>query len=235
MKNPNINFLIGGVVIVLVIVGVGYYISVSSSKPKVNEDITSPIIDQPDQKLTNDPVLTKPESKSEVTISGGEIKESEDSNKTFNEAMSKAQKAFVAKDYALAITSYDNALGLKKSDTAYAGLYTVYSAQQEWVKAIGSLDKAIELSAYNADYWIWKLLLLDEKTSSPYVELRKLYEEGMQKIDPRKQVDLTTSFARIAESNNEPTEALRYWEKAKELMPLNAKTYQSEIDRINSL
>jgi hypothetical protein len=61
MKNPNINFLIGGVVIVLVIVGVGYYISVSSSKPKVSEDITSPIIGQPDQKLTNDPVLTTPE------------------------------------------------------------------------------------------------------------------------------------------------------------------------------
>lgn len=156
-------------------------------------------------------------------------------NPKFDSVMEEAQKAFGLGQYDQAIYLYNEALVHLKSDKVYSGLYYAYSAKGDWVQAQASLDKAIELNSLNGDYFKWKITLLDEKTSVKYAELKKVYDEAMQVIDPRTRINLTISFAQIAEKNGQIADAVSMWQKAQELFPDKSSEYQKEIDRLNSL
>lgn len=157
-------------------------------------------------------------------------------NDKFNKAMYNAQIAFGQKDYAKSIASYEEALTYSESDKAYSGLYTVYSAQQNWEKVLESLDKAIAINPLNADYWIWKLFVLDEQFKNiRFGDLSMIYDEAMNKIDPRLRNNLTINFARIAESNKQINKAISLWQKAKELSPDQAQIYEDEIKRLRNI
>lgn len=155
-------------------------------------------------------------------------------NEEFNEAMKQAQTAFGQGDYDKSIEYYNEALSYMSSDKVYSGLYITYTAKKDWVKAQESLDKAIELNPLNADYFKWKLSLLDDQTDASYSELKSIYDEAMTVIDPRARINLTTHFANIAESNGKKSDALSLWEKAKELFPTQSEKYQAEIDRLKA-
>jgi hypothetical protein len=75
---------------------------------------------------------------------------------------------------------------------------------------------------------------LDERTTTTYAELRKIYEEGFTESKNETKVNLTTSFARISESNNQRYEAISLWEQAKTLYPERTSLYQAEIDRLQA-
>lgn len=153
----------------------------------------------------------------------------------FNEAVALAREQFVAGDYAKAISYYHQALEYKNSDVIYSGLFAIYNAQGEVVKAKQAIDTAIALNPSFTDHWVSKLYFLDEKTDSTFADLKAVYEEGMDKVDPITKVNLVLGFTRITEQNGEIDEAIALWEKAIELFPANTSIYQAEIDRLRAL
>jgi tetratricopeptide (TPR) repeat protein len=152
----------------------------------------------------------------------------------FNLAMNNAQKAYVNKEYAQAINYYNEALTYKASDKVYTGLTLVYSSLNNWAKALESINLAIKINPLPPDYWNWKLDLMDEKTDSSYQDLKKVYNEGLYKVDQKTKVNLVTHFTIIAENNNEIQEAINIWKYAIELYPKNKTIYQAEIDRLQA-
>lgn len=153
----------------------------------------------------------------------------------FDAAMANASKAFVQGNYSTALKYYNEALSYKKSDLVYAGMFNVYSAQKDWLKAEETINKALALDATYTEYWKWKLILLDEKTDATFAELKKIYAEGLTKGNPKNKINLVTYFAGIAESNNEKTEAVALWEEAIRLNPVKESIYQAEIDRLKGI
>jgi tetratricopeptide (TPR) repeat protein len=156
----------------------------------------------------------------------------DDTKARFNLAMADARSAFARGDYVGAVAHYNKALAIQKSDFAYAGIYTVRTAQGDWTGAMIALDQAISVSPTNTDYWVWKLQILDEKMGTSFAEQKKVYEEGLIKTNPKTRVNLVTNFARIVETNGDDAYAVSLWQKAIELYPQNKDTYQSEIDRL---
>lgn len=153
----------------------------------------------------------------------------------FNNAMKNARTAVASKDYKTAIKQYNLALKYHNADTVYAGLFTVYSAQGQWIDARNALDKAIALAPLNADYWRWKLVLLDEKTDASFEVLASVYDDAIRQVTTGYKVNVITQFARIAESNGRINAAISQWELAMKIVPSNKDMYQAEIDRLNSL
>jgi|GEM_PF-3530194 len=153
----------------------------------------------------------------------------------FNNAMTNARIAVGQKDYRAALKQYNLALKYQNVDTAYIGLYVVYGAQGNWTEARKNLDKAIALAPSNADYWRWKLTLLDEKTDTPYEALVSLYDDGMKKVDTAYKINLVTQFARVAEYNSRINDAIAQWELAKTIIPEYKTMYQAEIDRLKTM
>ena len=165
---------------------------------------------------------------------GGKIKPLTNKEK-FNLAMVEAQTSFGKGNYAESIKYYKQAQRLdKKADTAHVGLYTAYQAQKKWNLALKSLDNAIKLYPENSQYWRWKLELMDETTPATYAELKKVYEEGLAKVDVRFRGTLVTRFATVAEANGEKEDAITAWELAKTLNPAKAEVYQQEINRLKA-
>ena len=150
----------------------------------------------------------------------------------FDATMANASKAFLAGNYTLALKYYNDALLIKKLDVVYSGMFNVYSAQQNWVKAEWAINTALSLNSTYTEYWKWKLTLLDERTNATFTELKVIYNEGLAKGDRRTKINLVTHFAVLAESNGEKGEAIALWEYAKELNPGKAEVYQAEIDRL---
>lgn len=157
------------------------------------------------------------------------------SEQRFNYAMTNARTATANKEYSVAIKQYNLALKYQNVDTAYAGLYVVYSAKGQWIEARNMLDKAIALAPLNADYWKWKLLLLDQTTDMPYEAIVSVYDEAIRQVTTGYRVNIVTQFAGIAESNGRINDAIAQWELAKKIVPTNKDMYQAEIDRLNSL
>ncbi len=153
----------------------------------------------------------------------------------FNKYITDARTAFINKDYAKSLADYNKALGIFKADTVYAGMYTVYTAQGDWTNALSVLDKAIALKPSFTDYWIWKIGLLDEKTSTSFTDLKKVYNDALTKVDAKTKINIVTYFAGVAEDNNEIDESISLWQYAKILFPDNSLVFQAEIDRLNKL
>ncbi|MBP9819220.1 hypothetical protein KBC79_00625 [Candidatus Woesebacteria bacterium] len=153
-------------------------------------------------------------------------------NNKFDAAMRNARKAFNANRYSEAITQYKKAIKYSENDTAYAGLYTVYSAQNRWFDAEQMLDKAIQINPQFTDYYKWKIGIMDEKTNASFDELVAVYEKALLQVSPDSKINLVTYFAGVAERNGQYSYAMMYWKYAISLFPGNADVYQAEIDRL---
>ena len=158
----------------------------------------------------------------------------EDITAKFNAAMDRARAAFLKKDYAKSIASYQEALTYRKTDTPYSGLFVVYGAQGEWAKALEALDAALKINSFFDGYWKSKIEVLSEQTSAGFADLLKVYNEGMLKVDPRYKVNLVTFFAGIAEKYGQKDKAVSLWQEAIKLYPQNTSSYQAEIERLQN-
>lgn len=215
--------IVGGLIfVILIAIGILYFKKTTKNEEQKNRDSETNSLVKED----------------ENTVPVNEIKSEDvpvDTQAKFNTAMIRAQDAFQKKEYGQAISFYKQALVYKKSDVVYAGLYTAYIAQLDWTKAQDALASAIKLQPSYTDYWNWKIDLLDEKTTTSYQGLKNVYTEALSKVDSRTKINLVTHFARIAENNNEKTEAVNLWKYAIEIYPSNSTPYQSEIDRLQSM
>ncbi len=221
-KDKTRNIIITVVVLILVVGGIFYYkISQKNTTEVSGEKQEAEIINE------NKSIL---EENTNIPNNNPQII-SVDKTK-FDTLLQNGSKAFMDKNYSLAIKIYNEALVLDDSHIVYIRLYGVYNAQGEIKKAEDVLNKAIAKNPSYTDYWITKLLFLDEKMDMSFADLKMVYDDGMKKVDSRTKVNLVTVFARIAENKNEKQEAIMLWQKAIELHPENKDIYQAEIDRL---
>lgn len=234
MNKKYINLgIIGLMVVILAIAGFMDY------KKGIDEDIenidlsnTSETVDNSVAPVENTDTSTTPTSSVGTSKSAVEVV---DTNKAkFNTALSNGSNAFNQKDYTKAISYFNEALGYNKSDVVYVRLFSAYSAQGNWTKALEMINQAISVNPVYTDYWIYKMVAMDEKTSATFGELKTVYNDGLNKVDPKTKINLLTNFARIAENNGEKGEAISVWTKAIEVYPQNKAIYQAEIDRLNT-
>ena len=218
-KKQKRNAVIAVVVAVLLLIGVSAYTRTQKDKDiQIEIPTESEVVEEsPKTDIETKPVITEDSQTKEL----------------FNNAMRSAQSAYLAKKYPEALASYTKALTYRKSDVVYAGMYTVYVAQGEWVKAITALDNAIALRSGFAEYFKWKIGIMDEHTNASYVELMNVYNTGLESAESNQKINLVTYFAGIAESNNMKDEAIGLWEKAKVMNPEAKDVYQAEIDRLS--
>ncbi len=213
-----------GLVVVVIVLGLVLYTKKNQSQSN-NTAVEDSILETENTQENSDTSNSSEDNNQEDVV----ITASPD----FSATMQKAQKAYGSKDYAGALAYYNQAATYSnKSDLPYSGMFGVYSAQGEWLKAQTVLDTAISLNALNTDYWKWKLTVLDEKTATSFADLKKIYQEGMIKSTPKARINLVIHFARIAETNNEKAEAMALWQKAIELNPTMKTIYQAEIDAL---
>lgn len=219
------NLAMGIIALAIIVGGIFYY---QKHKSPITPDINTieETTENTDQEKVSNPNTTEDSSQESENI---------EENKTkFNTAMKNAVTAFNKGDYDSAIKYYKEALSYQDVDTAYSGLFNVYGAQGDWVSAQKALDSAIKLNPQFVDYLESKLTVADEKTEATFQDLKKIYEDGLAKVDPKTKINLVTFFARMAENNNENTEAASLWGYAIEMYPTNKTIYQQEIDRIKS-
>ncbi len=217
----KINYLIAGVVVLLVIIlGIYYY------QTKILSE-NSPLEESPKGEVDNS--VSTPSSQLATPQEGNNTAEIK---ANFNTAMDNARTAFRNKDYPQAIIYYKQALTYQKVDTPYSGLFYVYGAQGEWAKALEALDSALKINPLFVDYWKSKIEVLSEQTSASFQDLKHIYNEGLKKVDPARKIDLVTFFATIAENIGQKSEAINLWKYAQQVYPENSSIYQAEIERL---
>lgn len=219
MQESKLQVLVGAVILLLAIIG-GIYVYVGPN------EIANYFSDKKDAIVAwynNEPYINTRNLSDDEKLS------------KYNEAMNVARQKFNDKKYNEARWAYLEAKLYMETEGVYAGLYTVYTAQEDWVSANFAVDQAIRVKELNADYWKWKLSLRDERFEDSFEELDKIYTDAQNKIDPRQRINLATHFARIAEGNGKISRAIELLEDAKEWAPDFADTYQQEIDRLEGL
>ncbi len=221
-KDKTRNIIIAVIVLILVVGGIFYY--------KISQKNTTEVSGEKQEAGTINENKSILEENTNIPNNTPQIISVD--NTKFDTLLQNGSKAFMDKNYSLAIKIYNEALSLDDSHVVYIRLYSVYNAQGEIKKAEDMLNKAIVKNPSYTDYWTTKLLFLDEKTNMSFVDLKMVYEDGMKKVDSRTKVNLVTVFARIAENKNEKQEAITLWQKAIELHPENKDIYQAEIDRL---
>ena len=222
MKNMNKEQKVGIIIIIIIVLGLVYF----------NVSKKEEVVENTDQKIEeNTQELLKEETKIPVqnTVKTPSAKDS------FNIAMTKGNTSFSAKRYEEAAVFFKEALNYKDSDTVYIRLFDVYNAQNNIDEARVYLEKAIQKNPAYTEYRTTKLVFLDEKTNISYLDLKKIYEDALPKVDTRTKVNLVTTFARVAEANKQYGEAAFYFGYAKEIYPANAAIFQAEIDRLHTL
>ena len=226
MNQRRIGYLIGVVILILLLVlGFFYY------KNKINNITISGQKNVSDK--TDTPLVVENKKDERALTKTDETTKQETLKKAkWNTAIQNARVAFGRKEYPKAIDFYDEALSYYKTDIGYYGLFVVYGAQNDIENAKIAINKAIELNPSFTEQWNAKLTFLDEKTETSFVDLQKIYENGLFKVDSRTKIDLVTHFATIAESNHQKEEAVSLWKYAQELYPQNNAIYQGEIDRL---
>jgi len=217
MKTEQKNLITGIVVIAVVVGGLLYYKRMQNTEVVLEQNET-PASLAPDANETQN--LPAAVGMAEIDIG------------RFNASMKNAHIAFGKREYKQAKSYYNLALKYKNQDTAHYGLFMVYSVEGNWVRAREALDAAIKINPRFADYWKSKISLMDERTNASYADLRKIYEEGLLKVDPGTKINIITFFAGVAESNGRKDEAMIIWEYAQKVFPDNKFIYQDEIDRL---
>lgn len=220
MKNQNTKNII--IILLVLIVGFSVFFVFKKSN-NTGTELQENVVQEQDKNMVEE----------NKNISSDTTPQLTDNDQKFNTAMRKAQDYLAKGDYSLAIDNYNQALKYKNSDLPYSGMFNVYSAQKKWTKAEESLNKAIELNAGNADYWKWKLSLLDDKTETSFDKLKTVFEEGFGKIYPNTRINLLVHFAQIAKNNNQTDEVIRLYKIAIDMNETNKDLYQAEIDRLN--
>jgi tetratricopeptide (TPR) repeat protein len=239
MNKKYINYIIVGVmVVILVIAGLIDY-KRGIDKDIENIDLTniSDVINNENEEvlIEGDNSSVLPGSASQNTTTKPKVEVADINKVKFNTALSNGSTAFNTKDYSKAVTYFNEALSYNKSDVVYVRLFSVYSAQGDWIRALEMINEAIVINPSYTDYWIYKLVAMDEKTNATFGELKTVYNDGLAKVDPKTKINLMTNFARIAENNGEKSEAISVWTEAQKVYPQNQAVYQTEIDRLNSL
>jgi len=227
-KEQTKKVIIAIVAILLIVGGIYYY------KNIVNRTLT------PEQEVVYDennlstPLTKEEELKNKADLANSdELKAQEAVRKAkWETSMKNAQMAFGKGEYDKSIAFYNEALTYFNKDEAYSGLFVVYSAQNNIDKALIAIDSAIKINPKFTEYWKSKLSLLDDKTDVSFTDLKKVYEEGILKVDASTKINLVTHFAVIAEKNWQKFEAISLWEYAIRLYPDNKLIYQAEIDRL---
>ncbi|MCM2338837.1 MAG: hypothetical protein NDI62_00045 [Burkholderiales bacterium] len=229
MMNLDKKYIKVGIIVsvIIILLGLGLYFKTDIQKLFSTQE---PIIE--DEVLLENEENENTEVSPEIKAGVEETKESVDLKAKFNEALKNAREAFVKKEYQKSLDYYNESLKYKNSDISYAGMFSVYSVKGETAKAVEMLDKAIKLNPSYTEYWNWKLIILEEKTSASFADLKKIYEDGLTKVDYKTKVNLVTFFANIAERFNQKEEAISLWTYAQELYPQNKTLYQGEIDRL---
>ncbi len=227
-KEQTKNIIIISAVVILLALGFFF------SRKNISEAPINEVVDEESSTNTeNNPeeAVATPETKEDVVNT-----DSTDKQK-FSQLLTDGNKEFTNKNYDEALKLYTKALDYsgQSLDVVYVRMFAVYNMQNNIEKARFSIDKAIAKSPSYTDYWVTKLVFLDEKTPVSFADLKKMYEEGLAKVDSRTKINLITTFARIAESNKENSTAISVWEKAKEVYPSNKDIYQKEIDRLKTL
>ena len=215
------NNLIGLLIIILIVAGIFYF--------KANKTAEE-IIEEP-----------KTEEENIIPAEEGEVEEETKpvvkvltDKEKFNIALSNGSRAFLDKDYESAIKYYYGALSYINSDLAYIRIFDAYNAQNDIDNARPALENAIKLNPSYTEYWITKIAFLDDKTGLSYADLKRVYEEALTKVDYRTKINLVTAFARVAENNQQKSDAIALWEEAIKLYPQNVSIYQAEINRIKT-
>lgn len=218
--------IIGLLVLALIIGGIYYYKSYTKSRLS-SEAIT--LEESPSGEiLPKDGTSTENSNTENVTKA-----EVAGVDKTqFNTLLAAGSKAYMDKNYSLAIKTYNEALALDPSDVVYIRLFSVYNSQGNVQKAEEMLNKAIAKNPSYTDYWTTKLSFLDEIMKVSFANLKAVYEDGFKKVDPKSKINLVTHFARLAGDNNEKDEAIILWQKAIEINPSAKDVYQAEIDAL---
>lgn len=228
-QTKNLIIVIVGIVL---IAGGIYY----TKNKAVNNDV---VVNEPEIVLeeadTTVSLTKEEEAQRKANLANAEeLKAQEAAKKAkWDAAMTNARTAFGKGEYDTSIAFYNEALSYFKKDTVYLGLFVTYSAQNNIDQAQIAIDAAIKLNPLITEYWNSKLTLLDGKTSVSFMDLKRIYEEGLSKVDLRTKINLVTHFAVIAENNYQKSEAVALWKYAKELYPQNATIYQAEIDRLS--
>jgi len=214
-------------IIVLIFIGLLVFIKNNKKEPNIINEQGNQLEETAagDTKIQQDLVLD----------SAPTIKFDDKNKELFNDLLAKGNTALMSKEYEKAISFYQQALKYNDADVVYARLFTVYNIQNNTVKAIESINNAIKRFPAFTEYWVTKLVYLDEKTNTSFAELKQIYTDGLSKVDSRTKTNLVISFARIAESNGMKDEAIAAWQKGIELYPSNKSIYQAEIDRLKSL
>ncbi len=233
MNKKYVNLgIIGLMIVILVIAGFMDY------KKGIDEDIENIDLSNTSETVDNS-IVPAENTNTSTTTPNNTVKpaiEAVDTNKAkFNTALSNGSNAFNQKDYTKAINYFNEALGYNKSDVVYVRLFSAYSAQGDWTKALEMINQAIAVNPAYTDYWIYKMVALDEKTTASFAALKAVYDQGITKVDPKTKINLITNFARTAENNGEKGDAIASWTKAIEVYPQNKTIYQTEIDRLNKL
>ncbi len=228
MKNEQIK----KVLLVLIALGIlgafAYYARTNETKDALKDESSDIATDSEGNSIED--ATAEESSASSVEVKDPVI--NSDSDEKISSLVESGNKAFYAKDYDVAIKYYNEALSIRDSDFIYARLHSAYSAKGDTPQAVKSIDTAINKSPLFTEYWVTKLVYLDDKTNTSFSEIKNIYMDGLTKVDSRTKPNLVTIFARIAESNGMPEEAISAWQKAIEIYPKNKAIYQAEIDRL---
>ena len=228
-KNQISNVSIFLIVLLLVAGGFLYFKNIRNEEViviDVNNDNTTPVVqDKTTTIVDNNAIVVR--NNTSIKVDKIAVNKAR-----FNVAFKNGNDASVVGDYVKAISYFNEALKYQESDSVYIRLFTVYGSQNDWTGAMIAIDKAIDITSFNTDYWVWKIQVLNERMGTTFSELKRVYEEGMTKANPLTRVNLATNFARISEQKGDNIYTISLWEQAIELYPSNEALYQAEIDRL---
>jgi tetratricopeptide (TPR) repeat protein len=86
---------------------------------------------------------------------------------------------------------------LPDNPVAWAELYTVENAMQDYESAKKSIERAVNLSPFSAQYWQWRIDI-EEKLGGSRETIEALYKEALQKTNNH--ADLRAGYERFQQS-----------------------------------
>ncbi len=206
-------------VAVLLLIGLAFYLF-GYKKPKAIEEQ----VETPKGQTTEEGV---------APVVSPQTNTKSDNQVLFDKKMKEASGYFVKADYSSAITAYNQALTITKSEHAYVGLFSTYSAQKDYLNAEKAILSAIKINPNGSDYWSWYLVLLQDAMKAPRTKLDSVYTDAYSKISANKKINIVTAYARILENLGDKASAIKEWQKAITLNPSMQSVYQAEIDALN--
>lgn len=122
---------------------------------------------------------------------------------------------------------------LPENPTAWAELYVIENAMQDYKNAKTHILKAISLDPSSSQYWRWRIDLERQGLAASTKTLDQLFTEALGKTN--NSVDIITLYAKyLEEQKNDLRSAIMQWRKAAELNPDAKDQYEGEIKRIQN-